>query len=134
MRLQKVFRLVLFVAFFLWAHFFSRSLMVGFGYSGVVCNSGGPFGVVFPQWLLLAIGGGLMVFLLIMWWKEQKVILEWFLIFIAAGGLGNFLERIIFGCVIDYGVLPYIPIFNIADIVLTIGVIGLIIKTTRRAT
>ncbi len=52
-----------------------------------------------------------------------------FLSFLTAGILGNLCERIFLGCVRDFFDLMFInfPIFNISDIFINIGVIGIII-------
>lgn len=127
MRLQKVCRLILFVAFFLCLHFFLRSWVLNAGGLVVLCNSGGPFGVMLPWWFLMPTFFGVLVFLVVQWWKETSFSSEWPWLFIFSGGLGNFAERFFFGCITDYIVFPFFPVFNIADILLTIGVIGIVL-------
>lgn len=57
-------------------------------------------------------------------------------IFLTGGIIGNLIDRIIYGYVVDY--LRFIifgynfPIFNLADICITIGVILLIINMLRK--
>jgi len=50
------------------------------------------------------------------------------LVFIIAGALGNFIDRLLFRYVVDFihVHLPFMnfPIFNVADILLTIGTVG----------
>lgn len=46
---------------------------------------------------------------------------------ILAGGISNLIDRIIYGGVVDYFDIKIIPIFNIADILISIGVIWLVI-------
>lgn len=52
-----------------------------------------------------------------------------FLSFLTAGILGNLYERVFFGCVRDFFEFMFInfPIFNISDIFINIGVLGIII-------
>lgn len=52
-----------------------------------------------------------------------------FLAILSAGILGNLYQRVVLGYVIDYFKLTFInfPIFNISDIFINIGVIGIII-------
>jgi signal peptidase II len=47
-------------------------------------------------------------------------------IFILAGALGNMLDRFFYGCVVDFINLKFWPIFNLADVFITAGVILLI--------
>lgn len=47
-------------------------------------------------------------------------------IFLAAGGVGNVLDRLVFGCVRDFFFVPWFPAFNGADVMLTVGAIGLV--------
>jgi lipoprotein signal peptidase len=59
------------------------------------------------------------------------------LIIILSGALSNLIDRIYFGCVIDFIDLKFWPVFNFADIFIVAGVIMLImqalnIKTTNK--
>jgi len=58
---------------------------------------------------------------------ENRTFTKLLVIFIAAGILGNLIDRIVFGAVIDFIDLKFWPVFNIADSLITIGVIGLLI-------
>ncbi len=61
--------------------------------------------------------------------NRDKIVNLGFLLIIA-GALGNVIDRIIHGFVIDYIKLNFItfPIFNFADILITLGVITIIVK------
>ncbi len=61
--------------------------------------------------------------------NRDKIVNLGFLLIIA-GALGNVLDRIIHGFVIDYIKLNFInfPIFNFADVLITLGVVTIIIK------
>ncbi|OGI25511.1 MAG: hypothetical protein A3E38_00775 [Candidatus Moranbacteria bacterium RIFCSPHIGHO2_12_FULL_54_9] len=126
MRLQKVLGAILFVAFFLWLHFAVRSWIIGADAVWTVCNQGGPFGILLPSWLFLCIGIGAGIFFLVQWLKEESWITEWPWLALVAGGLGNLLERQLFGCIMDYIALSPLPVFNVADILLTVGVVGIL--------
>ena len=47
-------------------------------------------------------------------------------IFIFAGGFGNLLDRLLLGYVLDFISFGHIPVFNLADLFINIG-IGLLI-------
>lgn len=52
-------------------------------------------------------------------------------ILIFSGALSNIIDRLIFGCVIDFIDLHFWPVFNLADTMITIGGIILIIKSLK---
>ena len=60
---------------------------------------------------------------------EDSVWTVFGLVLIIAGGLGNFIDRIRLGYVVDMFKFEFIdfPIFNVADICLTVGVVVLLI-------
>ena len=60
---------------------------------------------------------------------QLKKSFNFFLLLVLFGALSNALDRIIRGCVVDYINLPFFPAFNIADVMITIGVILFIFQT-----
>lgn len=93
-----------------------------------VCNSGGAFGAGISTDILLWLTFGILILFGVQWWREEEPLLVWAWVILFSGGLSNFLERISSGCVTDYISLGWFPTFNIADILLTIGVIGIVWK------
>ena len=65
--------------------------------------------------------------------SDNKLINKYGLSFILAGSIGNGIDRILNGFVIDFIKIKFIdfPVFNIADIVINIGVLILIISYFR---
>lgn len=126
MRPRKVFYLAIFSAFFVWLHFGLRFWIMTKGDLEYICNSGGPFGLPLPNWFWL-IGLGAIIFPVLQWWQEKPFFSQWPWLFIIAGGAGNFLERAYFGCILDYLHLPMLPVFNAADALISVGVIGIIV-------
>ena len=65
--------------------------------------------------------------------RENKIINKYGLSLILAGSIGNGIDRILNGYVIDFIKIKYInfPVFNIADIVINIGVLILMISYFR---
>jgi signal peptidase II len=130
MRLQKVFLAMLLVVFFL---LFQALLWVAVAVSGEtsLCNSGGPFGVILPKGLLLTLNIGVVGVVGMAWWRDKQSFCGWPWLLILSGGLGNLLERLSFGCIMDYIALPHFPVFNGADVLLTIGVVSVIMKSVK---
>ena len=62
--------------------------------------------------------------------SENKLINKYGLSFILAGSIGNGIDRIFYGYVIDFIKIKFIdfPIFNVADIAINIGAIILIVN------
>ena len=65
--------------------------------------------------------------------REDKRINKYGLSFIAAGSIGNGVDRIFYGYVIDFIKIKFVdfPVFNIADIAINIGILVLIINYFR---
>jgi signal peptidase II len=82
------------------------------------------------QWIIFSLSSVALLFLIYLIWKFRKGTLFPLiaLMFILSGAIGNITERIIRGYVIDFIHLHYFdkwswPVFNIADILITIGAI-----------
>lgn len=61
------------------------------------------------------------------YWYELKVHEKFYFLLIIGGILGNLIDRILYGYVIDFINFSFWPAFNIADAAITIGVISLVI-------
>ncbi|MGD9153893.1 MAG: signal peptidase II [Bacillota bacterium] len=94
-----------------------------------VMNYGAAFGIMQSQTVILtAVALGTFVFI---WWKRRKIrhYSVWFQIGIAValgGALGNCIDRLRQGYVVDFIDVHFWPIFNIADIAI-IGGVGAIV-------
>jgi len=125
-RLQQVSFSVLFVVFFLCAHFLIRlGIMISLP-SGSFCNPVGPFGIFLPEWLIIGIGFLSLAFIFSFVLRNQDFYSRWPWLLLFSAGLSNFLERIFFGCILDYISVPSFPLFNGADVVLTLGALVLL--------
>jgi len=93
-------------------------------------NFGAGFGILQQQkWILVFIS--LIVIGVIFYYfdrvKEKEILLQVLVGFILGGTIGNLIDRLAYGFVIDFIDFRIWPIFNFADSFVTIGVIGLII-------
>lgn len=97
-------------------------------------NKGAAFGILDNQQLLFfIIGVILLVVVCYLLWKfplkKRFVICRIFLVVLASGAVGNMIDRMIHKYVIDYIYLSFIhfPVFNVADIYVTVSTIALIL-------
>lgn len=105
-------------------------LIPGFLELELAHNPGLAFGLSLPRWAILA--ASLVAICLLIWVfirmtraKSQLAVAAFALLL--GGAAGNFLERLIDGTVTDFVYLWPIPNFNLADVALTFGALGLIL-------
>jgi len=119
---------MLFVAFFLWVHFLIHFLIVSLSYSDLVCNPAGPFGIILPRWFIVGVSLAIVVSIFSIVSKNLSLSFQWPWLLVLSGGLGNLLERIFFGCIMDYIHISSFPVFNMADMLLTLGVVVILLR------
>jgi len=93
-------------------------------------NYGAGFGILQQQrWILIFIS--IIVIGVIFYYfdriKEKEKLLQVLVGFVLGGTIGNLIDRVIYGFVVDFLDFRIWPIFNVADSFVTIGIIGLII-------
>ncbi len=89
-------------------------------------NQGAVFGIRIPLWILLVVM--VVVFwLLIKWYLEasrrNRKLVAFSLGLILIGGFSNFLDRLHFKGVVDFISIGFWPVFNLADVYITAGII-----------
>ena len=102
----------------------------------LVYNSGVSFGLfggkTVPPWVFAAISLGAVVILAVMIYREESGVMALGLGAITGGALGNVIDRIVHGAVVDFIDVHWQdwhwPAFNIADSAITLGVIVLLIR------
>ncbi len=100
----------------------------------LVYNTGCAFGLLKNQgWYFIIISLLVIFFILFYWIKELKYaqgskILKLSLVLILSGAIGNLIDRLRFGYVIDFLDFRIWPVFNLADSAITIGVILICIR------
>ncbi|KRO27015.1 lipoprotein signal peptidase [Lactiplantibacillus fabifermentans DSM 21115] len=98
-------------------------------------NSGAAWSILQGKlsffYLISVVALGVMVYLL--WRLRDKRLYEFGIVLMIAGTLGNFIDRIRIGYVVDMFQLDFInfPIFNFADACLTFGVILILIAVLK---
>ncbi len=92
-------------------------------------NYGASFGLLEGYTWLFILFSFIVIGAVVYYWNRipnEKFVL-WMIAFVLAGAIGNLIDRLVYGYVIDFFDFRIWPIFNVADLVLTIGCIGLII-------
>jgi signal peptidase II len=85
------------------------------------------------RWALVALTGGISAFVAVWLWRERNPTDMFGLSLVLGGAVGNLLDRIRFGYVVDYADLhfgdfrPFL-VFNVADAAITIGVLILLAR------
>ena len=92
----------------------------------VVINQNGLFGIL-PWWVSLIGLIGIFIFV----FKEKYY--DWVIGMILVAGISNLLDRVLYNGVIDFIAVGSFPVFNLADAVISCGVIYLIILETKRS-
>ncbi len=94
-------------------------------------NYGIAFSVPFEGEILTVITGIIIIFLgfyLFFLYKKRSFQKFLFLTLLFLGAVSNFYDRINWGYVIDYWDLKYFTIFNLADVMIVAGFLGLLIS------
>ncbi|MDO8529740.1 MAG: signal peptidase II [bacterium] len=73
---------------------------------------------------------GLFIVCILIFSLVKKIIIHnyLFIILILSGAISNIIDRIFFGCVIDFIDLKFWPVFNLADVFIVSGAIFLLVK------
>ena len=90
-----------------------------------------PLGGPWLSWLIAAVITALIIYLVRLWSRPDNRIVVAALILIIAGALSNLIDRLTYGYVVDYLELRYFTVFNLADIMISLGALTLIIKSLR---
>ncbi|OGD62548.1 hypothetical protein A2160_05885 [Candidatus Beckwithbacteria bacterium RBG_13_42_9] len=87
----------------------------------VVLNQNGLLGI-FPWWW-----GGISLFIIGLWFLRERTY-NWELCLILAGGVSNLLDRFLWGGVVDFPIFGFLPAFNLADLMIDLGIILILFK------
>ena len=110
-------------------------------FSQLVCNPNISWGIAVDKFILFP---ALILALVFLVYFIRRMSFHWSLALILAGALGNVIDRLRYGCVIDFialknlpvvGKLPLaeqFPLFNFADVFITLGVVVLSVVLWRK--
>ena len=93
-------------------------------------NTGAGFGILKAQTLILIFVSIAVIGIIFYNFdkiKNKEILLQVLVGFVLGGTIGNLIDRLAYGYVIDFLDFRIWPIFNFADSFVTIGIIGLII-------
>jgi signal peptidase II len=85
------------------------------------------------RWLLVGLTGAIALFVGAWMWREKRRDDTFGLALVLGGALGNILDRVRFGYVVDFldlhfgDIRPFL-VFNVADAAITIGVLLLLVR------
>ncbi|MDD5340832.1 MAG: signal peptidase II [Patescibacteria group bacterium] len=102
-------------------YFFNGLLQIGF-----FTNLNLAFGLPLPQSVIMVFIFLILIVLGYLWWRDLILGNLWQVFsvsLIILGALSNFIDRLIFGFVIDYINVFIWPVFNLADAMIVVGVI-----------
>jgi len=103
--------------------------------SEYICNALGAFSFSLSASALVFLACGILFLFGVQWWKEEHKLFSWPYALLFSGGLSNLSERVWYGCVTDYAFLPLVsagPLFNLADVFLTFGAVGIVWKLSQK--
>lgn len=93
-----------------------------------VLNTGTAFGLLkSASWLFVSFAAAVSVYLVAVYRRYDRFHQVVFAL-ILAGALGNLVDRLVYGAVIDFLDFHVWPVFNVADSAITIGVILLLFR------
>lgn len=97
-----------------------------------ICNENLAFGINLPAFVFWIFGLAIIFFLFLAVYKKYFTENSLYFALILSGAVSNIIDRLHFGCVIDFIDLKFWPIFNLADIYISIGAILLILSIFRK--
>ena len=109
--------------------FFNLVLVWNRGVSFGMLNGLGTYG----PWLLSALAAGIGAFLIVWLWRETRSLTRLALWLVLAGAVGNTIDRIRFGAVVDFLDLHvagyHWPAFNVADSAIVVGALMILLDS-----
>lgn len=92
-------------------------------------NYGVAFGITINRYIIVVMSFMIIIILinyLQKYLKEKQFLLSFFIGLISIGAISNFMDRIIYNYIVDFISIWILPIFNLADLYITTGIIAII--------
>ncbi len=100
----------------------------------LVLNRGAIFGFNVDK-LVLIIGTAVILLLLLLFYFKgglrNNFLQRYGLVFVAAGAIGNLIDRVFLGYVIDWIQIGFWPAFNFADVLIVVGAVLVLVGVAR---
>ena len=93
-----------------------------------ICNPNIAWSVPIAPAIFYFVWIVIMIILIYLLFKTKFYVQKFFIVLILSGAVSNMIDRIRFGCVVDYIDLKFWPVFNLADVYISIGTIILLVS------
>ncbi|MAE13543.1 signal peptidase II [Candidatus Woesearchaeota archaeon] len=97
----------------------------------LVENTGAGFGIFRGSNVYLLVISLLIVGCILFFWKKFDLVERFFLVLVIGGAAGNSIDRVVHGFVVDFLDSQVWSVFNLADSVICVSVVGLVLYTFR---
>ena len=104
-------------------------IIPGFLGLNYVHNTGAAFSILEGKLVFFIIFTVLALVLVVYLWRnsrQEQKLFRFSLVMLASGAIGNLIDRVLYGYVVDFMELWIIPIFNVADMLIVSSVILII--------
>lgn len=91
-----------------------------------ICNKGISFGVQISENIFFFLWLVILSFFLYGLYKKYFIHNTLYIILILSGAVSNLIDRAHYGCVVDFIDLKFFPVFNLADVFISIGATGIV--------
>ncbi len=107
-----------------------KQIVLHIGIIRYMCNYGIAMGIILPRIVFILFWIGLISVVIYFWLRHitKNFYIQLPYILMLAGGFGNIIDRLYYGCVIDYIPFLHISLFNFADVFITVGAMIIIVQ------
>ncbi len=127
--MKKSFRYLILLFFLVTADQFLKYIFL----EKSTCNKNIAWGIPIASGVFYFVWTVIMAALVFVFLKNNFSHRRFALVLIFSGAISNIFDRAIHGCVVDFIDLKFWPVFNLADVYITIGTIALIANATRNS-